>query len=208
MNIQELLNYLQRSSTDVLGSLPSMYGAQVSPTPIPDSDNADYDMIGWQLKNGGPRLGPLGGHFTDEFKLPNHPTFSNESRYSNNMLNGGEWLQNGMAFNPSAFNEKTNGLAGIVKYLSKSDPGAQLLELPALTEDRLNTYMFMRDYILNRRPGFHGTLGVMGELMKPMFDRTPKLSNTLESLFTNEKYFDVDKYKKMKKMKNKKNDYY
>lgn len=63
MNIQELLNYLQRSNTDVLSSLPSMYGNAISPTPVPNSDSADYDMVGWELKNGGKRLGPLGGHF-------------------------------------------------------------------------------------------------------------------------------------------------
>lgn len=199
MNIQDLLDYLQRSKTDVLSSLPSMYGNAISPTPIPDSDNADYDMVGWELKNGGKRLGPLSGHFTDEFKLPNHPTFSNESKYSNGMFNGGEWLQNGMAFNPSDFNEKTNGLVGIFNYLNASDRGAQLLELPALTENQLNWYYMLRDYSLNRRPGFHGTLGVMGELMKPMFDRTPQMATSLEDLFTNEKYFDIDKYKKSKK---------
>lgn len=30
-----------------------------------------------------------GQHFTDEFKLPGHPTFSNESKYSNSKTLGG-----------------------------------------------------------------------------------------------------------------------
>lgn len=115
------------------------------------------------------------------------------------MFKGGEWLQNGMAFDPSKFNEKTNGLAGIVEYLKTSDPHTQLLELPALTENQLNWRHLVRDYSLSRKPGFHGTLSVMGELMKPMFDRTPKMATSLENLFANEKYFDVDKYKKLKK---------
>jgi len=41
-------------------------------------------------------------HFTDEFKLPSHPTFSDESIYSNETTKGGHW--NGDRFQPSEWN--------------------------------------------------------------------------------------------------------
>ena len=41
-------------------------------------------------------------HFTDEFKLPTHPTFSDESIYSNETTKGGHW--NGDKFQPSEWN--------------------------------------------------------------------------------------------------------
>lgn len=49
------------------------------------ADMDDYDLQGAFLD------GELrdDGHLTDRFKKPNHPTFSNESKYSNG--NGGEW---------------------------------------------------------------------------------------------------------------------
>ena len=33
-------------------------------------------------------------HFTDKYKKPSHPTFSNESVYSNKNTPGGEWVKN------------------------------------------------------------------------------------------------------------------
>lgn len=42
-------------------------------------------------------------HFTDRYKLPNHPTFSNESVYSRGRQTGGTWVGDDM-FMPSAYN--------------------------------------------------------------------------------------------------------
>lgn len=42
-------------------------------------------------------------HFTDKYKLPNHPTFSNESIYSQGPRIGGTWTKNGN-FIPSVIN--------------------------------------------------------------------------------------------------------
>ena len=51
-----------------------------------------YDYVNYLLKYGS--LDPTdtsSGHYTDEFKLPGHPTFSDESIYSNSTTSGGHW---------------------------------------------------------------------------------------------------------------------
>ena len=51
-----------------------------------------YDYVNYLLKYGS--LDPTdtsSGHYTDEFKLPGHPTFSDESIYSNQTTPGGHW---------------------------------------------------------------------------------------------------------------------
>lgn len=63
--------------------------------PNPDADGQDYDYRGyWKNED---RNGILGSnpnaHFTDRYKQPTHPTFSNESQYSNNETPGGTWIK-------------------------------------------------------------------------------------------------------------------
>lgn len=85
-----------------------MYDTQLNPqeesifqqwkkTNAPNDSGADYDLRG-AYKAG---LNPAAnGHWSDEFKKPNHPTFSNESKYSkeNPSLPAGSW--NGDTFIP------------------------------------------------------------------------------------------------------------
>jgi hypothetical protein len=55
-------------------------------------DTYDYDLRGWFAKNGPQPL--TGAHLTDEFKKPNHPTFSDQSRYHGvDDFRGGQWAQ-------------------------------------------------------------------------------------------------------------------
>ena len=56
----------------------------------------DYDLRGFWRKNPKFSLDDPEAHMTDEFKLPNHPTFSNESRYFNekNKHLAGHWEGN------------------------------------------------------------------------------------------------------------------
>lgn len=63
--------------------------------PNPDAAGQDYDYRGyWKNED---REGILGSnpnaHFTDKYKQPTHPTFSNESIYSNNETPGGSWVK-------------------------------------------------------------------------------------------------------------------
>ena len=61
----------------------------------PDDPNQSYDYRGyWKNED---RNGILGddpyAHFIDRYKKPGHPTFSNESQYSNEETPGGSWSQ-------------------------------------------------------------------------------------------------------------------
>lgn len=63
--------------------------------PNPDADGQDYDYRGyWKNED---RNGILSSnsnvHFTDKYKQPSHPTFSNESKYSTKETPGGEWVK-------------------------------------------------------------------------------------------------------------------
>lgn len=58
----------------------------------------DYDLRGFFRKNPNFSVSTPGQHMTDEFKLPNHETFSDESRYADQRHPGGHW--NGDKFTP------------------------------------------------------------------------------------------------------------
>lgn len=61
------------------------------PPRLQESD--DYDLRGFFQKNPNFNIDKPGQHLTDEFKLPNHETFSNESKYYNDQTReqGGTW---------------------------------------------------------------------------------------------------------------------
>lgn len=85
-----------------------------------DYTGNDYDYRGFFKKYGFVDVGN-GQHLTDEYKKPNHQTFSNQSIYSQPGKLGGNW--NGDNFSPSALNmlfaSITNkGQPGISSYLS------------------------------------------------------------------------------------------
>jgi hypothetical protein len=64
----------------------------------------DYDMMGYIEKYGNTHV--AGTHYTDEFKLQNHMTFSDESLFSTNYIRGGQWTgdESGWVFYPSEYN--------------------------------------------------------------------------------------------------------
>ena len=150
--INGLMQYIDRSNTDVLGSLPTMQGQNVSPVPgntgAPWYEPEDYDYQGF-INKYGPSVAPKGpgrAHYTDEFKLPSHATFSNESRYSNPFANGhnenllqgkdynnsitegGSWSTDipSQTFSPSRYNKLTNGIEGVLQYLKRADPDVKI----------------------------------------------------------------------------------
>jgi hypothetical protein len=68
------------------------YQAWRAKLPRPLQYEGDYDLRGFYQAN--PTFKATAGqHLTDEFKLPNHPTFSDESRYYNadTAHLGGHW---------------------------------------------------------------------------------------------------------------------
>ena len=59
---------------------------------FPSAGAHDYDMVGYTIANGLPDQ-RNGQHLTDTYKLPNHPTFSQDSMYSAPGQQGGQWKQ-------------------------------------------------------------------------------------------------------------------
>ena len=107
----------------------SKISQQLELDPNPDAPEQQYDYRGFYNKYGDVDM-TKGQHFTDEFKLPGHPTFSNESKYSNKQTPGGSWNQmdNGdWIFEHSPFTMKHYNQTG--KYLEGS---GEYQALPAI----------------------------------------------------------------------------
>jgi hypothetical protein len=94
---------------------------------------SDYDIEGYRKKYGEPDQSK-GQHLTDEFKLPNHMTFSSQSKYSNPNRPGGDWSQkNGQwHFAPSMFNLRQHPLPEMQDYFARREPNSTL-DLPTPT---------------------------------------------------------------------------
>jgi hypothetical protein len=86
-------------------------------------DKRDYDIQGYFLSGQTP---DERGHSTDQFKKPNHPTFSNESMYSNPFLgeSGGQWGDNSFTMGKS--NQLYWYKDALEHYMKKSEPGVDL----------------------------------------------------------------------------------
>jgi hypothetical protein len=71
------------------------YFFQKANSPFAQDSGIDYDYRGFYKKYGNLSPQATNGHLTDEFKLPNHPTFSVESRYYNGQPQAIDWKQKG-----------------------------------------------------------------------------------------------------------------
>jgi hypothetical protein len=93
-------------------------------------DLYDYDLRGYWKKNGGETLAE-GAHLTDEFKKPNHPTFSDESKYHGiDGHEGGKWggsEKEGWTFTPGKTNIQMQGQHGLQEYFDQYEPKSKLL---------------------------------------------------------------------------------
>jgi hypothetical protein len=91
------------------------------------NDSYDYDLRGWFAKNGPQDLS--GAHLTDEFKKPNHPTFSDQSQYHGaDGMQGGAWAtkpDGSFTFTPGRTNMYSADELG--DYFKKVEPGNQLV---------------------------------------------------------------------------------
>lgn len=99
-------------------------------------DLADYDLRGW-WKNVGTQ--DSRGHFTDAYKKPNHPTFSNESIYNTPQDQGGAWIKGNdgkWTFDASSANLKYRTPDELKAYFGKVEPGSTL-NLPKPPEEVL-----------------------------------------------------------------------
>ena len=109
-------------TTRLTPSLERMYGQWVMNNKIPESN--DYDMRGYfyDLLTGNKdartavNASDNALHFTDKWKLPNHPSFSNESVYSRTSQDP-RWVEN-----PAPYKEGTWAL--------QNKQGNKVLEIP------------------------------------------------------------------------------
>ena len=79
------------------------------------------------LADGGKIL-PIGAHYPDKYKLPNHITFSDESIYSNELQQGGKWrIENEIwHFKPSDFNLTVYTIDELINYFKEFEPNCIL----------------------------------------------------------------------------------
>lgn len=110
----------------------------------------DYDLRGYYKEYGNKPI-PKGiePHLTDEFKLPNHPTFSENSRYYNDETNylGGKW---------------DNGLYQW-KYTPNSEFKNEVIEQKGFDELR-NDFILNNHNILSRNPNIFKKYGGYAEM--------------------------------------------
>lgn len=100
------------------------------------NDTYDYDLRGWWLANPGATLN--GGHLTDQFKKPNHPTFSTGSQYSGqDGLQGGIWAKGAgesWTFTPGKTNLDMFTPQEMKDYFGRVEPGNTVV-LPGIGPD-------------------------------------------------------------------------
>lgn len=92
-------------------------------------DSPDYDMRGYWKEHGQGATPQGDEHYPDTYKLPNHPTFSVESKYSTPENPGGQWVQTGdgkTMFIAGPANV-ANGIEKTRAYLQNNDPDVQLV---------------------------------------------------------------------------------
>ena len=100
------------------------------------------DPVGYDEFINGP------GHAPDTYKFSNHPTFSNESMYSNEETPGGEWMKKpdgSWKFKASSTNRKNMSKEEMQDYFNNVEPGNELEYKDGgiyinLTDDEIDQY--------------------------------------------------------------------
>jgi hypothetical protein len=131
------LDYTEKYNTELSSAQENQYQAWTADQSEKTgrnvgNDTYDYDLRGWFAKNGPQDL--TGAHLTDEWKKPNHPTFSTFSQYHGVDGNeGGEWEQQPdktWNFTPGKTNMQNFSSNEMQDYFKRVEPGNQL-NLPA-----------------------------------------------------------------------------
>lgn len=116
-----------------------------------NSDNPSYDYEGFYYDNPQYAYDLLkekqGTHFTDKFKRPSHPTFSDESIYSSPETPGGHWRQanDKWFYQPSGYTGTPERIKNTRDYLMNSGEGYSIgnnVYFPTTTFDPNKTYKF------------------------------------------------------------------
>ena len=95
------------------------------------ANEPDYDMPGYIIKYGVPDQSK-GQHLTDEFKLPNHITFSDDSIYHSDETPGGKWRKESggqWSYTPSDYVLSQHPAEELKSYFDTYEPDS-ILNLP------------------------------------------------------------------------------
>ena len=90
--MSNLYNYL---TTELPLNQEIAFQMEKANSPFANDSGIDYDYRGFYKKYGNLNPQATNGHLTDEFKLPNHPTFSVESKYYNRQPYAVDWRKDG-----------------------------------------------------------------------------------------------------------------
>lgn len=88
---------------------------------------SDYDLRGAYLANA---KAAGNGHMTDQFKKPNHMTFSDGSQYSTPQQPGGQWVEDGKGgyvFWASPTNLQNHSLPEMARYFNEVEQGSNFV---------------------------------------------------------------------------------
>lgn len=100
-----------------------------APKEVP-AEKTDYDREGYEKEFGqGSYDRDLAkGHLTDKYKLPNHITFSTDSKYSKSGQEGGDWKQTSgkWYFTPSDFNLSQHSIQEYTHYFDTVEKSSVL----------------------------------------------------------------------------------
>ena len=95
-----------------------------------EKDVYDYDLRGaWKEMMSGQMSESDNGHLGDRYKKPNHPTFSDESKYSTDENRGGHWDKDSSGrtrFTPSDANLKNMSEGELRRYFKEVEPDVLL----------------------------------------------------------------------------------
>ena len=123
MNLSDYLNKLKQTEPTV-----------AVPQAVSNMKNEYYDYGGYRDKYG--EFDMSGGkHLTDEFKLPAHMTFSDDSIYSGPGREGGKWRKgkdNKWEFTPSSYNLQQTPIQDLQEYFNTRETNSRLILPQAL----------------------------------------------------------------------------
>lgn len=134
--LSDYSDFTNRYNTELPPELENQYKQWIQTLPESQRSTRDYDLRGYFLaginNEDGIQLYNRGDeqHFIDRFKKPNHPTFSNESKYSGqNGFIGGQWekLPNGRwSFSPH--HSHMTSKEQLADYIRTHEPNTTLFD--------------------------------------------------------------------------------
>jgi len=100
-----------------------------------------YDNLPYETMK---KFAESSAHLPDTYKKPSHPTFSDESKYSNDKIKGGHWsYEDGVeVFTPSPYNiQQIGGVDKYKKWIQDNEPNVKL-NIPNMNDP--NTWLSTR----------------------------------------------------------------